>query len=129
MIPLPDDVRLVFEDRPGFLFARVTGPRDSFAISVAYWNRIAVECERRGSRKVLVVEELGDHEGERDLPAIVDRILGMGFEQRQIAFVVGRVELLAHMEHGEILALERGAHGRVFASIEMAEHWLRHGGV
>lgn len=128
MIPLPDDIRLVFEDRPGFLLASVTGPRDSRAISLAYWSAIATEATLRGARKLMVVENLGDHEDGRDLPALVDALIAMGLDRYQVAFVVSRVELLAAMEHGAILAMERGANGRVFASTATAEHWLRHGG-
>ena len=41
MHSLPDDIRMAFEDRPGFLQATVTGPRDSHDISLAYWRAIA----------------------------------------------------------------------------------------
>lgn len=127
MTRLPEDIAMAFEDRAGFLQATVRGPRDSHAISLAYWRLIADECRTRGRSKVLVVEELGDHEGHRDLPRLVDEVLAMGFDRIQVAFVVSRLERLAEMEHGEILALERGAHGRVFANVGPAEHWLRHG--
>src|SRR5688500_337348 len=124
MTPLPDDIAMSFEERAGFLQARVRGPRDSHAISLAYWRAIADECRARGRSKVLVVEEMGDYEGERDLPRLVDAVLEMGFDRIQVALVVSRLERLAEMEHGEILALERGAHGRVFANVGPAEHWL-----
>ncbi|WP_146909662.1 hypothetical protein [Arenimonas daejeonensis] len=127
MIPLPEDIRLVFEDRPGYLYAQVTGPRDSHEITLAYWTAIAHEVRKRGAGKLMVFENLGDHEGGRDLPAVVDALIAMGLDRIQVAFVVGRVEQMAHMEHGEILALERGANGRVFGNSTVAEHWLRHG--
>lgn len=127
MIPLPDDIRLVFEDRPDYLYAQVTGPRDSHHISLAYWSRIAEQVRKRQTRKLLVVENLGDHEDVRDLPTLIDALIAMGLDRIQIAFVVGRVELLPQMEHGEILAMERGANGRVFGSVAVAERWLRHG--
>ena len=127
MIALPDDISLVFEDRSGYLCARVTGPRDSHQISLAYWSRIAEQVRKRRAGKLMVVENLGDHEDQRDLPAIIDALIAMGLDRIQIAFVVGRIELLPHMEHGEILALERGANGRVFGSEAVAERWLRHG--
>lgn len=127
MNPLPSDIRLVFEDRAGYLYAAVTGPRDSHDISKAYWREIAAECERRKARKLMVVENLGDFDGERDLAATVDFLFELGLDKLQVAFVVGRIELMAHMEHGEILALERGAMGRVFGSASVAERWLRHG--
>lgn len=127
MIPLPPDISLVFEDRAGYLRVKVTGPRDSHEISLAYWSVIADQCRARKTRKLMVVENLGDHEGERDLPATIDALIAMGLDRIQVAFVVGRVELMADMEHGEILALERGANGRVFGNVAVAERWLRHG--
>ncbi len=127
MNPLPPDIRLVFEDRADYLYAAVSGPRDSQEISMAYWRQIAAECERRKTRKLMVVENLGDYDGERDLARTVDYLFELGMDKLQVAFVVGRIELVAHMEHGEILALERGANGRVFGSASVAERWLRHG--
>lgn len=129
MTDLPDDIRLVFEDRPGYLYAEVTGPRDSMAIAYAYWERVAAECRRRGARKVMVVENLGDHEGERDMAGMVDALMAMGFREIQVAFVALRIDLITRLEHYEILALERGANGRVFANPTVAERWLRHGGL
>lgn len=127
MTALPNDIQLVIEDRPDYLYAAVSGPRDSQEISQAYWTRVAAECQRRKARKLLVVENLGDFEGERNMPVTLDLLFSLGLDKLQVAFVVGRVELMAHMEHGEILALERGANGRVFGSVAVAERWLKHG--
>lgn len=119
---------MVFTDRPGFLQVSITGPRDSRDISLAYWLRIAEACRQRRTTRLLVIENLGEHEGDRDLPALVDQLIAIGFDQLKVAFVVSHFELLSVMEHGEILALERGANGRVFSDIGAAEAWLRHGG-
>lgn len=127
MPSLPEDIRLVFQDRPGYLYAHVTGPRDSEQISLAYWSAIVEEIRRRNARKLMVVENLGDYDGHRDLPAMIDALIEMGLDRIQIAFVVGRVDMLGLMQHGEILAIERGAHARVFDSMAVAERWLRHG--
>lgn len=127
MTALPPDISLVFEDRPDYLYAAVSGPRDSQEISQAYWTLVAAECQRREARKLLVVEKLGDFEGERNMPLTLDFLFALGLDRLQVAFVVGRVELMAQMEHGEILALERGANGRVFGSVAVAERWLKHG--
>ncbi|KFN47385.1 hypothetical protein [Arenimonas composti] len=127
MNPLPDDIQFQVEDRGDYLYVAVSGPRDSNEITVAYWQRIIEECQRRGTRRLMVYENLGDHEGERDLQALVEWLIEEGLGELQVAFVVARIELLAHMEFGEILAMERGAHGRVFADRALAERWLRHG--
>jgi hypothetical protein len=56
-MPAPD-YGLVFQDRGDYLRVVITGARDSFDISLAYWNEIAAECERRGARALLVSDEL-----------------------------------------------------------------------
>lgn len=127
MHSLPEDIRLVFQDRPGYLYAQVTGPRDSEQISLAYWSAIVEEIRRRKAHKLMVVENLGDYDGARDLPAMLDALIAMGLDRIQVAFVVGRVDMLGLMQHGEILAIERGANARVFDSVAVAERWLRHG--
>ncbi|PRH83299.1 hypothetical protein C6N40_03885 [Arenimonas caeni] len=124
---LPPDISIRYEDRPGYLHALVTGPRDSRAISIAYWSEVAAECRRRKAAKLMVVEKLGEFEGERDIEMTIDVLFSLGLDKLQVAFVVGRVELMGHVEHGEILARERGAVGRVFISEAMADHWLKHG--
>jgi hypothetical protein len=125
---LPDDIRIVFEDRSDYLYALVSGPRDSMDIAYAYWELVAAECARRGTSKVMVVENLGDHEGERDMAGMIDALMALGLGRLKVAFVAARIDILARMEHYEILALERGANGRVFANTTVAERWLRHGG-
>ena len=128
MLELPPDILIKFEDRLDYLFAEVTGPRDSEDISTAYWQRIAEQCERRKTRKLMVVENLGDFVGERNMSSMVDALIAMGLGRLKVAFVIGRIEEMARLEHGEILAMERGANGRVFESTSLAERWLRHGG-
>lgn len=125
---LPADIHIKFEDRPGYLFAEVSGPRDSREISTAYWLRIAAQCDARKTGKLMVVENLGHFEGERDMVDMVEAIIAMGLDRVKVAFVTYHVGEMARLEHGEILAIERGANGRVFESTALAERWLRHGG-
>jgi hypothetical protein len=35
---------LIFEERTSYLYAEVSGPKDSFEISMAYWKSIAEQC-------------------------------------------------------------------------------------
>lgn len=128
VISLPPDIQLVFEDRPGYLYARVSGPRDNREISLAYWTLVAEQVRLRQARKLMVVESLGPREGEHEVPFMIDQLFALGLDQVQVAFVVTRIDILGAMEHGEILALERGANGRVFGNATVAERWLRHGG-
>ena len=72
---LPPDIRLEFEDRPDYLYARVSGPRDNLEISIAYWTLVAEQVRLRKARKLMVVEALGEREGEHAVPFMVDALI------------------------------------------------------
>jgi len=124
---LPENTQLVFEDRNGYLYAEVSGPDDNFDISLAYWTAIAEQCQRRGTKNLLVLERLGRYKGERNMTLMIDSIIALGFENIRVAYVDAFVEDLPIAEIGEILAMERGIAGRVFGSVQEAERWLRIG--
>lgn len=122
-----DGFRLRIESRGDYLRAQVDGPRDSFAISLAYWTAVAQACRERGARRLLVVENLAESGRPIDLERLVDAIVALGFRDVRVAFVDLVEAHLRAMEHGEILARERGVVGRVFGREDEAERWLRHG--
>jgi hypothetical protein len=128
MYQLPDNVKLVIEDRNSFLYAEVIGPDDCFEISIAYWTAIAEQCHQRNTKRLLVHERLGKYHGVRDMTRMIDSIIALGFEDIRVAYVDAFVEDMPIAEQGEILAMERGIAGRVFGSVQEAECWLRIGG-
>jgi hypothetical protein len=117
------DYALHFEDRPGYLFARIEGPRDTLAISLAYWREIAVEVERRGATALLVVEELEQRADPVDAAQVIAALPGFGLDRVRIAYVdaLEDMDLLLH-EQAEAHLI--GLQGRVFGSTASAERWL-----
>lgn len=113
--------------RDGFLRAQVDGTVDNFAISLAYWSRIAHECRERGVTQLLVVENIAQPGDPIELERLVDAIVALGFRDVRVAFVDLVDAHMKAMEHGEILARERGITGRVFAREDDAMRWLRYG--
>jgi hypothetical protein len=124
MHKLPGEAQLVFEDRGNYLFAEVSGPNDSFEISMAYWTVIAEQCHLRKTKRLLVLERLGQYKGERNMTLLIDSIIALGFQHIRVAYVDAFVEDFPIVEEGEILAMERGIAGRVFGSVQEAERWL-----
>jgi hypothetical protein len=110
-----------------YLRAQVNGEHDDYAISLGYWSEVARACEERGAKQVLVVENLQQTGQEVDLERLVDAIVALGFRDVRVAFVDLIDSHLKAMEHGEILARERGIVGRVFGREDEAERWLRYG--
>jgi hypothetical protein len=118
---------LLIEPRGGYLRAQVNGTKDTFEISLGYWSEISRECRERHASRVLVVENILESGDPLDLERLVDGIVALGFANIRVAFVDLIDAHLKAMEHGEILARERGIVGRVFAREDEAERWLRYG--
>lgn len=125
--PVDQRFDLQFCWRGDYLRAQVDGEHDSFEISLGYWTRIASECHLRNARRLLVVENLAETGDTLDLERLIDAVVALGFRDIRVAFVDLIDSHLAAMEHGEILARERGITGRVFADENDAVRWLRHG--
>ena len=120
---------LALAERPGYLFAEVTGPQDSLAVSIGFWEALAEETARRGTRKMMVVDRLeGTPLDPEGMARLVMRLVGCGLERVRIAYVQPTPEHVPAMEHGEIFAAEMGFDARVFGDIGHADRWLRHGG-
>jgi hypothetical protein len=118
---------LRFEGRGDYLHVRVDGEHDTFEISLAYWTEVARACAERGTTRVMVVENLQESGDPLELERLIDAIVALGFREIRLAFVDLVQSHLAAMEHGEILARERGIAGRVFGDEASAERWLRYG--
>lgn len=118
---------LRLENRGDYLRAQVDGEHDTFEISLAYWTEIAQACHARGARRVLVVENIAEAGDPLILEGLIDAVVALGFRDIRVAFVDLMQSHLAAMEHGEILARERGIAGRVFGDEGEATRWLRHG--
>ena len=115
---------LTFEERPGYLHARVEGEHDSYEISRNFWIEIAAECERRGTTKLLVEENIPEvvsfsemYNIAADLP---DLLFGVS-----LAFVDPFADQAELNSFGELVAQNRGVRGRFFADVDSAEDWLR----
>lgn len=114
---------LHFEDRPGYLYARVEGPHDTLAISLAYWREIAAEVARRGATRVLVAEELQQKADPVDAVQVIAALPGLGLDRVRIAYVDAHEDvdlLLQEQAEAQLVGLD----GRVFGSTASAERWL-----
>lgn len=119
----PSPFSISYDDRGTYFHARVSGPLDTVATSLAYWHAVADECRRRGHTRLLMVEDFQTSAPLPDvfqvaekLPAIVRGI--------QVAFVDKRIDEFEANKFGEDVAVNRGAHGRVFADEASAIAWL-----
>jgi hypothetical protein len=123
-IESPKPYKLEFEERAEYLYAYISGESDSLDISRRYWREIADECRRIKCGKVLIVEDLKEVVSTMDAFQISSEIPNMGFFGVRIAFVDRYIEHSSINEFGEIVATNRGLHGKVFNNLDQAEKWL-----
>lgn len=120
--------RLRFVQEDGFLRAEVDGEDDSLAITQAYWQEIACECERRGPGSLLVVDRLrGKPPNAEELIALVHALRDTVLLHMRIAMYEPQPSELSRLQHAELEAFDVGANFRIFTSEREAEVWLRYG--
>lgn len=115
---------LTFDERPGYLLARVAGPEDSLEVSVSFWQEIAAEADRRKSTHLLVWENFPNNVDTIDMMRVATFLTELGFADIRIAFLDERHEQLDRNRFGELVAVNRGLRGKVFADFAEAESWL-----
>ena len=117
------EYQLVLESRALYLFAHVTGPRDTLQISIAYWSEIAAECTRLNVQRLLVLEELEERSTATDMAEMIQLLPKMGFKDLRLAFVDPK-EAIGMLAFAEVRAIEAGLTGHVFGAFAPAEKWL-----
>lgn len=115
---------LSFEHRPQYLYARVTGEKDSYEISRQYWQEIATECKKSGIKKVLIEEDIKENVSMSDMYRFASEIPQLGFFGIRVAFVDLQQEQQQLNQFGETVATNRGLFSRVFNNTAEAEEWL-----
>jgi len=120
--------KLRFNDRGDYLRVEISGPGDSLEVSLAYWNAIAAECERRATRALLVVD-LFENEPLKssEVDQVIESMSDSYMRHVRVAYCELNSAVVAQAEYGELTAREMGFTVRVFASEQEAELWLRYG--
>lgn len=113
-----------FDYRPSYLYVYVWGEKDSLEISRQYWREIAAECKKNRCSKLLIVEDIKEIVSLTAMYQIASEIPQLDFSGVRIAFVDRYIEQQTLNQFGEIVATNRGIYGKIFDSVEQAEHWL-----
>lgn len=116
---------ITFEHRSEYLYAYISGEKDSYEISRQFWLEIAAECNKNGCKKLLVEEDIVE-----PIPSLTEVFQGaaersyMGLSGIKIAFVDRYIDHHEQNMFGELVATNRGLFCRVFSDFEQGEKWL-----
>ena len=121
-----DGFRMRVDAHGRYLRAHVHDGVDSLAVSIAMWKMLSEQCQLRGTRQLLVIEDLQATVDPGDIDAVVEAMVGFGLADIRIAFVELRGDIQGN-EHAEVLALERNISVKVFTNEAEAKRWLLYG--
>jgi hypothetical protein len=116
--------RISFENRSGYLYVYVSGEHDSYEISRRYWQEVADQCARLKAAKVLIEEDIPEVISMGEMYQLASEIPELGFFGIRIAFVDRYIEHQDLNQFGELVAVNRGLHGKIFNDLDAAEKWL-----
>ncbi|HTH50561.1 MAG TPA: hypothetical protein VL501_01425 [Pyrinomonadaceae bacterium] len=114
---------LVFEVRPGYLYACVTAGKIDRPTALTYLRKIAEQVKAHATDRLLI---------ERDIPVMLepadlfftaqDFIEMVG--RTRVAFVNKHASIHEEMQFGVMIGTNRGASYRLFHNVADAEEWL-----
>jgi hypothetical protein len=112
-----------FEERKGYLYAFVSGERDSVNTSLCYAKEIVAECTARKFQKVLVEEDFKTQLSITELFQVASEYPSIA-GALQVAFIDRQLDQHSRNMFGLTVAVNRGLHARIFQDAKEAEEWL-----
>jgi hypothetical protein len=114
---------LTTEERQGYLYAKMTGEKDSFESTMAAVTELAGICLARKVTRLLVEHDMPGKLSTLDVFKMASRLPEL-FDGVDVGFVIHRSEIPDNPKFLENVARNRGAQGRLFATVDEAEAWL-----
>jgi hypothetical protein len=124
MTESPYGYELTFEQRDGYLSARVTCPAITLDLALAYMTRIAEKSVELGGDRVLIHRDIPVSLPDGAVFVVVERFVELIGNRTRSAVVNEYPANEPSLEFGALVAENRGAQLKVFESIRDAEEWL-----
>jgi len=113
-----------FEQRPTYLYAFVSGPKDTGEVSKKFWKEIHDKSIELNCHRLLVEEDFPNQLSTYDMYDVAKTAAAMFRGKVKIAHVDKNLSDLELNEFGETVSVNRGLINRVFNQVEAAEKWL-----
>lgn len=113
-----------FDYRAKYLYAFVSGEKDSLEVSLKFWKEIFDVCESRGFKRILITENFRNDISAIDMYILGEKLSEMAPKNTSVAFVDDQIQQLEMNKFTETVAYNRGGKGKAFADMTEAEKWL-----
>jgi hypothetical protein len=114
---------LTYENRPGYLYAAIRGKKDSLKTTLGAMAELSAECSKRKAAKILIEHDVPGRLTIAEMFKIGERIPEL-FHGIIVAVVVPQPTEPDHPAFSEMVALNRGATGRLCKTVAEAHEWL-----
>ena len=115
--------QLTFEQRPGYIFARVRAATISRAAATRYLTEVAEYCAATGAKRLMLERDIPVMLPDSDLFFTTQDFLAM-IGPLKVAFVNPHLSIEKEMEFAITIGTNRGANYNLFHSEAQAERWL-----
>jgi hypothetical protein len=115
---------LQFEYREGYLYASVSGEKDSLETSLLFWQEIFDEGEAKNYKKILITENFKNEISTMDMFILGEKLLEMASRNTSVAFVDKQLQQMEMNKFTETVIYNRGGRGKAFSDMKEAEKWL-----
>ena len=115
---------IVYENYPTYLYALVHGEEYGYEILSGFLREIADECKTRGSKQVLIEENISSGATKEDAYRVASELPEFGFAGIRLAYVDRFLDQEEVNEFGRDVAVHNGIDVRLFSDQEMADRWL-----
>ena len=113
-----------YDYREKYLFAHVTGEKDSLEVSVQFWKEIFDESEAKNYKRILITENFRNNISAIDMYILGEKMVEMAPRNISAAFVDSQNQQMEMNKFTETVIYNRGGRGKIFADIKEAENWL-----
>jgi hypothetical protein len=120
----PKPYTLHFEYREGYLYASVSGEKDSLETSLLFWQEIFDEGEAKNYKKILITENFKNEISTMDMFILGEKLLEMASRNTSVAFVDKQLQQMEMNKFTETVIYNRGGRGKAFSDMKEAEKWL-----
>lgn len=115
---------IAFDYREHYLFALVTGEKDSLEVSLQFWKEIFDESEIKHYKRILITENFRNNISAIDMYILGEQLIEMAPRNVSVAFVDSQIQQLELNKFTETVIYNRGGRGKLFADMKEAEKWL-----
>ena len=110
-----------YDYREKYLYALVSGEKDSLEVSLQFWQAIFDESEAKNYKRILIAENFRNNISAIDLYILGEKLIEMAPRNISVAFIDKQVQQMEMNRFSETVIYNRGGRGKILADFQAWE--------